>query len=53
MIEFFIKSVHDSSGPVTDAPDVAEATWRAATDPSAPLRIPAAADAEALMAEAG
>ena len=30
MIEFFIKSVHDSSGPVTDAPDVAEATWRTA-----------------------
>ena len=30
--------------------DVAEAVWRAATDPSAPLRIPAGADAVALAA---
>jgi hypothetical protein len=37
-----------SSGPVTHARDVAEAVWRAATDPSCPLRIPAGADAEAL-----
>ncbi len=37
---------------VTLTPDVAEAIWRAATDPSAPLRIPAGADAEAWMAEA-
>ncbi|WP_168879812.1 SDR family oxidoreductase [Rhizobium sp. P28RR-XV] len=53
MIERFVASVRDSSGPVTHAPDVAEAIWRAATDPSTPLRIPAGADAEAWMAEAG
>jgi short-subunit dehydrogenase len=52
MIERFVASVRDSSGPVTHAPDVAEAIWRAATDPSAPLRIPAGADAAAWMAEA-
>jgi len=52
MIERFVASVRDSSGLVTHAPDVAEAIWRAATDPSAPLRIPAGADAEAWMAEA-
>ncbi len=53
MIERFAASVLDSSGPVTHAPDVAAAIWRAATDPSAPLYIPAGADAEAWMAEAG
>lgn len=36
-------------GPVTEAEDVAEAVWQAATDPAAPLRIAAGADAEALM----
>ena len=41
----------DTSTPVTHAQDVAEAVWRAATDPSAPLRIAAGADAEAWMAE--
>jgi NAD(P)-dependent dehydrogenase (short-subunit alcohol dehydrogenase family) len=35
---------------VTRAPDVAEAVWRAATDPSSPIRIPAGADAVALAA---
>ncbi|HVE20534.1 MAG TPA: SDR family oxidoreductase [Acidocella sp.] len=53
MIERFVARVQDSSAPVTHAPDVAEAIWRAATDPSAPLRIPAGADAGAWMAEAG
>ena len=33
---------------VTRAADVAEAVWRAATDPSSPTRIPAGADAVAL-----
>ncbi len=51
MIERFVASVRNSSGPVTHAPNVAEAIWRAATDPSAPLRIPAGADAEAWMVE--
>jgi hypothetical protein len=39
-------------GPITHAQDVAEAVWRAATDPSSPMRIPAGADAEAWAAEA-
>lgn len=42
----------DASGPITHAQDVAEAVWRAATDPSSPMRIPAGADAEAWAAEA-
>jgi NAD(P)-dependent dehydrogenase (short-subunit alcohol dehydrogenase family) len=36
-------------GPVTTAGDVARAVWRAVTDPAAPMRIAAGADAEALM----
>lgn len=52
IIQRFVASVQDSSGPVTHASDVAQAIWRAATDPSAPLRIPAGEDAEAWMAEA-
>jgi NAD(P)-dependent dehydrogenase (short-subunit alcohol dehydrogenase family) len=43
-------SMGDSSSPVTHALDVAQAVWRAATDPSCPLRIPAGADAVALAA---
>jgi NAD(P)-dependent dehydrogenase (short-subunit alcohol dehydrogenase family) len=41
----------DTSGPLTRAQDVAEAVWRAATDPTSPMRIPAGADAEAWAAE--
>ena len=52
MLARFVASVQDSSGPMTHAPDVAEAIWRAVTDASAPLHIPAGADAEAWMAEA-
>jgi len=48
-----VKDVQEDTGPVTYASDVAEAVWRAATDPSAPLRIPGGADAELWMAEAG
>ncbi len=33
---------------ITTATDVAEAVWRAVTDPAAPMRIPAGADAVAL-----
>jgi NAD(P)-dependent dehydrogenase (short-subunit alcohol dehydrogenase family) len=43
----------DNSGPTTSALDVAEAVWRAATDPTTPLRIAAGADAEMWMAKAG
>jgi NAD(P)-dependent dehydrogenase (short-subunit alcohol dehydrogenase family) len=35
----------ESAGIGTRAKDVAEAVWRAATDPSAPMHIPAGADA--------
>lgn len=39
--------------PTTKALDVAEAVWRAATDPHAPIRIPADEDAVALANEVG
>ena len=42
----------ESTGPGTRSRDVAESVWRAATDPSAPMRIPAGADAEQWAAEA-
>ena len=38
-----------SSGPVTHAKDVAEAIWRAATDPACSALLPAGADAVALF----
>ena len=53
MLQQFVKSVQEDSGPVTYASDVAKAVWRAATDPSAPLRIPGGADAEIWMTESG
>lgn len=53
LLQQFVKSVQEDTGPMTHAPDVAEAVWRAASDPSAPLRIPSGADAELWMAEAG
>ena len=40
--------LRDLSAPVTVAQDVAEAVWRAVTDPQSPMRIPAGADAVAL-----
>lgn len=46
-------SLRDSSGPITEGQDVAEAVWRAVTDPAAPMRIAAGKDAEALMPKAG
>lgn len=53
MIERVIASIRDSAGPVTHSTDVANAVWRAATDASAPLCIPAGVDAEIWMAETG
>lgn len=44
----FVAGMRDSSSPVTHTQDVADAVWRAATDPSAPMRIPAGEDAVAL-----
>jgi NAD(P)-dependent dehydrogenase (short-subunit alcohol dehydrogenase family) len=43
-----LAAVQDLSTPTTQARDVAEAVWRAVTDPQAPMRIPAGADAVAL-----
>lgn len=43
-----VTAMRASDGPKTRSSDVAEAVWRAATDPSAPMRIPAGADAVAL-----
>jgi NAD(P)-dependent dehydrogenase (short-subunit alcohol dehydrogenase family) len=43
-----IAGVLDTSAPMTHAEDVAQAVWRAVTDPAAPMRIPAGADAVAL-----
>lgn len=43
-------AVRDTTPPVTHSQDVAEAVWRAVTDPAAPMRIPAGADAVALAA---
>ena len=52
LLQHFMGAVRDNTSPVTHASDVAKAIWRAATDPKAPLKIPAGADAEAWMAEA-
>ncbi|HZH11939.1 MAG TPA: SDR family oxidoreductase [Microvirga sp.] len=42
-------SWQQDTGPITYATDVAQAIWRAATDPACPMRLPAGADAAALM----
>ncbi|MEK6396911.1 MAG: SDR family oxidoreductase [Terriglobus sp.] len=52
MIKNFIAAVRESSGPVTHASDVSQAIWKVATDPHAPLKTAAGADAEIWMAEA-
>ena len=41
-----------AGGAVTHSRDVAEAVWRAATDPACPMRLPAGADAVARAAAA-
>lgn len=53
LIERVLVQLRASDGPVTHAADVADAVWQAATDPAAPFKIPAGADAEQWMAEAG
>ena len=47
LLETIMASVR-SPGPLTHAQDVAQAVWQAVTDPAAPMRIPAGADAEAM-----
>jgi NAD(P)-dependent dehydrogenase (short-subunit alcohol dehydrogenase family) len=41
-------AMRDTSSPVTHAQDVADAVWRAVTDPASPMRLPAGADAVVL-----
>jgi NAD(P)-dependent dehydrogenase (short-subunit alcohol dehydrogenase family) len=43
-----ITAMQSDKSPVTQSQDVVAAVWRAAIDPSSPLRIPAGADAVAL-----
>ncbi|WP_374427623.1 SDR family oxidoreductase [Ideonella dechloratans] len=43
-------AVRDTGTPITEVADVTEAVWRAVTDPGAPMRLPAGADAVALAA---
>jgi len=52
LVKQVFAQLQDTSAPTTQALDVAEAVWRAATDPSSPMRIPAGADAVAWAAEA-
>jgi len=47
--EGVIATMRRPDAPKTLSSNVAEAVWRAATDPSAPMRIPAGADAVALQ----
>lgn len=53
LIEGMMTQFREDTGPVTHAEDVAAAVFEAATNPSAPLKIPAGADAVAWMADAG
>jgi NAD(P)-dependent dehydrogenase (short-subunit alcohol dehydrogenase family) len=41
-----MEGLRDTTTPTTDSSAVAEAVWRAATDPACPMRIPAGEDAE-------
>jgi len=47
-----IARMAESTGPGTRMQDVADAVWRAATDASTPLYLPAGADALQWAAEA-
>ncbi|WP_120009855.1 SDR family oxidoreductase [Teichococcus vastitatis] len=53
LVERILTGMQAHSGPITHAADVAEAIWRVASDPTAPFRVAAGADAEAWLAEAG
>lgn len=52
LVKGFVASA-GKAGPITRPQDVAEAVWRAVTDPANPIRIPAGADAEGWAAELG
>jgi NAD(P)-dependent dehydrogenase (short-subunit alcohol dehydrogenase family) len=45
MVAQTVAGVQQASGDVTYSIDVAKAVWRAVTDPSCPMRLPAGADA--------
>ena len=47
LVQGVFKSWEQDPGPVTRSSDVAEAVWRAATDPACPAELPAGADAVA------
>ncbi|WP_395068105.1 SDR family oxidoreductase [Paraburkholderia silvatlantica] len=51
LVKQVLAHLEDTASPLTRAQDVAEAVWRAATDPSTPMHLPAGADAEAWAAE--
>jgi NAD(P)-dependent dehydrogenase (short-subunit alcohol dehydrogenase family) len=52
LVKTVFAQIQDTTTPLTTAADVAEAVWRAATDASTPMRIPAGADAVAWAAQA-
>ena len=47
-----IGHMQSQTGPLTQSSDVAEAVWRAATDPGTPMRLPAGADAVIMQEDA-
>ena len=51
--EALFAALQDTTTPVTHGVDVAEAVWRAATDPASPLKIAAGADAVAWAEQSG
>jgi len=51
LVKKVVAGFQDTSSPTTRPHDVALGVWRAATDPTSPLRIAAGADAEAWAAE--
>ena len=48
-----VARMRQAVGPLTQSLDVVEAVWRAATDPNCPMRLPAGADAVALVGADG
>ncbi|MBZ8134109.1 SDR family oxidoreductase [Afifella sp. IM 167] len=50
-VQDIFAAMRGSTEKKTDAEDVAQAVWRAVTEPEAPMRLPAGADAEAIFQE--
>ena len=50
LVKNVLAGMSDTSSPLTHAQDVAHAVWRAVTEPTSAMRIPAGADAEAWAA---